>query len=70
MRVLIVDDEVKVCSLVNKLIDWEGLGLEPAGIIHDGGEALQFIREHRPEIVITDIRMPGLDGIDIISRIR
>lgn len=70
MRVLIVDDEVKVCSLVNKLIDWEGLGLEPAGIIHDGSEALQFIREQRPEIVITDIRMPGLDGIDIISRVR
>ena len=70
MRVLIVDDEVKVCSLVNKLIDWEGLGLELAGIIHDGSEALQFIREHDPEIVITDIRMPGLDGIDIISRIR
>ena len=70
MRVLIVDDEEKVCSLVNKLIDWEGLGLEPAGIIHDGSEALQFIREHGPEIVITDIRMPGLDGIDIISRIR
>ena len=70
MKVLIVDDEAKVCNLVRKLVDWEGLGLELAGILHDGAEALTFIREHQPDIVITDIRMPGCNGIDMISQIR
>lgn len=70
MRVFIVDDEVKVCNLVCKLIDWDGLGLELAGIMHDGTEALSFIKEQQPEIVITDIRMPGCNGIDMISQIR
>ena len=70
MRVLIVDDEAKVCNLVCKLIDWEGLGLELAGIMHDGAEALAFIKEQQPDIVITDIRMPGCNGMDMISQIR
>lgn len=70
MRVFIVDDEVKVCNLVCKLIDWDGLGLELAGVMHDGAEALTFILEHQPEIVITDIRMPGCNGMDMISQIR
>lgn len=70
MKVLIVDDEAKVCNLVRKLIDWDGLGLELAGILHDGALALRFIQEHQPEIVITDIRMPGCSGIEMISQIR
>jgi two-component system response regulator YesN len=59
MRVLIADDEIKVINLISHLIDWEGLGLELAGTVHDGSSALEFIEANKPDIVITDIRIPG-----------
>lgn len=68
MRVLIADDEIKVCQLISHLIDWQALGLEVAGIVNDGKSALQFISDKKPDIVITDIRMPIYDGIELIRR--
>jgi two-component system response regulator YesN len=65
-KVLIADDEVKVCKLIHHLIDWEEYGLEVAAMVNDGVSALQYIKEKRPDIVITDIRMPGYDGIELI----
>jgi len=67
-KVLIADDEVKVCKLINNLIDWEQFGLEVVAMINDGVSALNFIKEERPDIVITDIRMPGYDGIELIRQ--
>ena len=52
MRVLIVDDEAKVCNLVKKLIDWDGLGLELAGILHDGALALARVGLFRRSAVL------------------
>ncbi|MDF2941951.1 MAG: response regulator [Herbinix sp.] len=65
-KVLIADDEVKVCKLINHLIEWEEYGLEVTAMVNDGVSALQYIKEARPDIVITDIRMPGYDGIELI----
>jgi two-component system response regulator YesN len=65
-KVLIADDEVKVCKLINHLINWDEYGLEVAAMVNDGVSALQYIKEKRPDIVITDIRMPGYDGIELI----
>jgi two-component system response regulator YesN len=67
-KVLIADDEVKVCKLINNLIDWEQFGLKVVAMIHDGVTALQFIKDEKPDIVITDIRMPGYDGIELIKQ--
>ena len=67
-KVLIADDEIKVCKLICNLVDWKALGLEVIGMAHDGVEALEIIKEHRPHIVLTDIRMPGYDGIELIRR--
>lgn len=66
-KVIIADDEPKVSQLIKNLIDWEGLGLEHAATAHDGISALELIKEHQPDIVITDIRMPGYDGIELIK---
>lgn len=68
MKVLIADDEIKVCQLITHLIDWQALGLEIAGVVNDGKAAHQFICESKPDIVITDIRMPNYDGIELVKR--
>lgn len=67
-KVLIADDEVKVVQLIKGLIHWDILNLELVGIAHDGIKALSDIETLKPDIVITDIRMPGHDGIELIKR--
>ncbi len=66
LKVLIADDERKVCQLIEKLVDWQALDMQVAATAENGIEALEMIREHQPDIVITDIRMPGYDGLDLI----
>ena len=68
LKVIIADDEIKVCKLIHHLVDWESMGLEVSAIINDGEKALEAIKDIRPDIVITDIRMPGYDGIELIRR--
>ncbi len=68
LKVLIADDEIKVSQLVFHLIHWEELGMEVIGIVNDGVEAYEIIVEKQPDIVITDIRMPGMDGIELVEK--
>lgn len=68
IKVLLADDEVRVCRLVESLIDWEELGMELCGVANNGVQALELIVEKRPDLVITDIRMPGCDGLELIRR--
>ncbi|MBD2868628.1 response regulator transcription factor [Paenibacillus arenilitoris] len=68
-RVLIVDDEPWVAYGLTKLIDWEGLGFTIVGEAHDGLSALASMKELKPDAVISDIRMPGLDGLELLERI-
>lgn len=65
---IIVDDEVKVCALIQMLGDWERLGIEIIDICHDGEDALASILKNSPDIVITDIRMPVYDGLELIKQ--
>ena len=67
-RVIIADDEPKVLLLIRNLIQWEELGLELVATANDGISALDLIEELHPDIVITDIRMPGYDGIELIEK--
>ena len=69
LKVLIADDEKKVCKLIAMLCDWEKLGIEIAGFAYNGIEALEKLESLRPDILITDVRMPGMDGIDLIRQI-
>lgn len=70
LKVVLADDEKKVVLLLQKLIDWEKLGYEIAGIANDGIRALELIKEQEPQLLITDIRMPGCDGIELIRQAR
>ena len=69
-RVIIADDEPVIRRGLRETIEWDALGLEVAGEAADGAEALKLVREIRPEILITDIRMPEMDGIQLIREVR
>ncbi len=69
-NVVVVDDETWICKLIRKIVDWDSLGFSIIGSESDGYSALESIKEHKPELVITDIRMPGLDGIGLIKAVR
>lgn len=68
MKVVVADDERRVCALIVALIDWDGLDLQNVGTAYDGLEAFDVIKREKPDLVITDIRMPGLDGLELISK--
>lgn len=67
IKVVIADDEEKVCQLIKGLIAWEDLGMEVVGVAYNGVEALELVREKLPDLIITDIRMPGYDGLELIK---
>lgn len=64
---IIADDEVHVCILLEKLVDWEKLGIRIIDTCTDGLETYRAIEEKRPDIVVTDIMMPGMNGLDIVK---
>jgi two-component system response regulator YesN len=68
-RIVIADDEPFIVKLIRQLIDCEGLGVEIVGEASDGAAALKLVREKKPDILITDIRMPLMDGIELIEEI-
>ena len=68
LRVVLADDENKVILLMRKLIDWEALGDEIVGTANDGLRALELVGEKQPHLLITDVRMPGCDGIELIQK--
>ncbi len=70
LRVAIIDDEIWVCRLIQKLIDWNSLELEICFVENDGVSGLERIIDEKPDIVITDIRMPDMDGMQMIEEMR
>lgn len=70
MNLLIVDDEIHIIDMLKSLIDWDTLKLKLVGTAADGPTAGQMVTELKPDIVITDIRIPGYDGLELIKRCR
>ena len=68
IKVVIADDEYRICELIHRLVDWQSLDMEVVAMANDGVEALQIIKEYLPDILITDIRMPGLSGLELIEQ--
>ena len=70
IKVVIADDEVRICQLILALVDWEALGLKVVGTAHNGLEAIAMVRTLQPNILITDIRMPGCSGLELIDQVK
>lgn len=68
LKVIIADDEDRICQLIKALVDWNKMGLEIVGTAHNGLEALEQVQSLRPDILITDIRMPGCNGLELIRQ--
>ncbi len=70
IKVLIVDDEQAMVEGLKNFINWEELGVDQVFAATDPFEALKLAETERPNIVISDIKMPKMDGIDLSRRIR
>lgn len=68
--VLLVDDEEEVIQVIMKKIDWESLGFRVIGYANNGIKALEMVEEFQPDVVMTDIKMPYMDGMELAGRIK
>lgn len=68
-KVLIVDDEVAIRNGIAKLIPFDELGIQLMGYAGSGEQALAAVREEKPDILLTDIKMPGMDGLKLIAEL-
>src|SRR5262249_2642961 len=66
-RVLLVDDEADVRALEQAVLESEGLACSQA---HSGVAALEVVKQHPPALVLLDVDMPGLDGMEVLRRLR
>jgi DNA-binding NtrC family response regulator len=67
LRVLVVDDDEDVCLYLKRFLTEEGFGVET--LMH-APDALEFVREGRHQIILLDIRMPDMDGVTLLRKLR
>lgn len=69
MNVLLVDDDRLALDGLLHMLPWDALGAQIVGMAADGMEALCMARANHPDVVITDICMPGMDGLELVARL-
>ncbi|PLS04273.1 response regulator transcription factor [Neobacillus cucumis] len=69
-KVLIADDEPLILKNLTQIIDWSALNCMVAGTAQNGHEALEVLKKERIDLVLTDISMPGMTGIDLLKQIQ
>lgn len=69
LKLIIADDERIIRETISNLINWNSIGIELVGLCKDGIEAYNMILDESPDIVLTDIKMPGLNGLELVQRI-
>ena len=69
MKLLIADDELYIRQTLES-IDWNQYGIELAGVATDGQEAYEMGRRLRPDVFLTDIRMPHMSGLEVMKQLK
>lgn len=70
LKVLLADDEPFIMEGLKILIDWESEGYEIAGTFANGEQVLEYLKSAEADLIISDIKMPGMDGLELLARIR
>jgi two-component system response regulator YesN len=68
-KVMLIDDEKIILDGISQMIDWSSLGTELVGTAQNGLEAYDRIKELLPDIVVSDIKMPGMDGLELVAAV-
>ena len=68
--VLLVDDEEEAVQVIMKKLDWESMGFKIVGYARNGVEALEMAEELQPDVVMTDIKMPYMDGLTLCKKLK
>lgn len=68
LKVMIVDDELLARLALRTAINWEDHGFEVVAEAEDGLTGYEYVRQYRPDIVLTDISMPGMNGVELIKK--
>lgn len=69
LQLLVVDDDALMCNQLAALLDWEQLGIEIAAYASDGQEAAEALQNHEIDLVLTDMDMPKMNGVELIEHI-
>lgn len=69
-KVMIAEDELLVRVGLNLTVPWEDYGMQVVAVVEDGVSAWEAYQIHRPNIVLTDLCMPGMDGVELVRKIR
>lgn len=69
-KVVIIDDEPIIVEGLSRVVKWEKYDCEIVGIAYDGNEGMELIEEQNPDIVFSDIAMPGIQGLQMIAELR
>ena len=67
MKILIVEDEQEIAEIIQECLEAEGFN---CSVCHDGNSALRLYSELQPDLVVLDIRLPGMDGLEVCNQIR
>lgn len=70
IRTLIVDDDSLVHVTLRSLINWEHYGYTVVGDCSNGNQALNFLKDQTIDLLITDIKMPGMSGLELMAKLR
>lgn len=70
LKVLLIDDNRFALNHFSNLVKWEELGFSLVGTASDGIEGLRMFEEYRPDLIITDVQMPGIDGRELARRVK
>ncbi|WP_020618086.1 response regulator [Paenibacillus daejeonensis] len=70
IRMLVVDDEPVICQGLRMTIDWASIGIEVVGEAYDGEQALEIVEEQHVDLLISDIRMEGMNGLQLAEQLK